>query len=48
MLLDEIKQGANKSFDELICVEQKFTPSQAEYLCRHIKAYMLESAKTKV
>lgn len=40
-------QGTNHSFDEMICVEQKFDANQADNLCLAIKRYMVEAAKTK-
>lgn len=47
ILKDLELQGSNHSFDEMICVEQKFDISQAEKLCAAIKKYMVEAAKTK-
>ena len=40
-------QGTNHSFDEMICVEQKYDALQAEGLCTAIKSYMIEAARTK-
>lgn len=47
ILKDLELQGANHSFDEMVCVEQKFDIKQAEELCDAIKKYMVEAAKTK-
>ena len=40
-------QGTNHSFDEMICVEQKYDADQADKLCIAIKRYMVEAVKTK-
>lgn len=40
-------QGTNHSFDEMICVEQKYDANQADNLCTAIKRYMVEAVKTK-
>ena len=40
-------QGTNRSFDEMVCVEQKYDAEQAEKLCAAIKKYMVDAAKTK-
>ncbi len=47
ILKDLELQGSNHSFDEMVCVEQKFEIKQAEKLCAAIKKYMIEAAKTK-
>ena len=47
ILKDLELQGANQSFDEMICVEQKYDAAKAEELCATIKKYMVEAAKTK-
>lgn len=47
ILKDLELQGSNHSFDEMICVEQKFDINQAQELCAAIKKYMVEAAKTK-
>ncbi|MCX4343231.1 MAG: hypothetical protein OSJ53_04980 [Kineothrix sp.] len=47
ILKDLELQGSNHSFDEIVCVEEKFDIKQAEELCAAIKKYMVEAAKTK-
>ena len=47
ILKDLELQGANHSFDEMVCVEQKFDEKQADELCAAIYRYMVEAAKTK-
>ena len=47
ILKDLELQGTNHSFDEMICVEQKYDAHQAESLCTAIKSYMVEAARTK-
>lgn len=47
ILKDLELQGTNLSFDEMVCVEQKYSALQAEGLCAAIKSYMVEAAKTK-
>ena len=47
ILKDLELQGTNHSFDEMICVEQKYDALLAEGLCAAIKSYMVEAAKTK-
>ena len=47
ILKDLELQGTNHSFDEMICVEQKYDAHQAEGLCTAIKSYMVEAARTK-
>ena len=47
ILKDLELQGTNHSFDEMICVEQKYDALQAEGLCTAIKSYMVEAARTK-
>ena len=46
ILKDLELQGANQSFDEMICVEHKFDLAKAEELCKSIKNYMVEASKT--
>ena len=41
-------QGANHSFDEMVCVEQKFDIRQAEELCAAIKNIWSRQRKPKV
>lgn len=48
ILKDLELQGSNHSFDEIVCVEEKFDIKQAEELCAAIKKYMVEAAKPKV
>ena len=47
VLKDLELQGTNHSFDEMICVEQKYDAGRADELCIAIKAYMTEAARTK-
>ena len=47
ILKDLELQGANQSFDEMVCVEQKFDIKRAEELCDAIKEYIVDAAKTK-
>lgn len=47
ILKDLELQGTNHSFDEMICVEQKYDVEKAEELCAAIKNYMVEAARTK-
>lgn len=47
ILKDLELQGTNHSFDEMICVEQKYDALQAEGLCTAIKSYMVDAARTK-
>ncbi len=47
ILKDLELQGARRSFDEMVCVEQKYDANKAEELCTAIKRYMVEAAKTK-
>lgn len=47
ILKDLELQGSNHSFDEMVCVEQKFDINRAEELCAAIKKYMVDAAKTK-
>ena len=47
ILKDLELQGTNHSFDEMICVEQKYDALLAERLCAAIKSYMVEAVKTK-
>lgn len=39
-------QGTNLSFDEMVCVEQKYDAGAAETLCTAIKNHMVEAART--
>lgn len=47
ILKDLELQGTNHSFDEMVCVEQKYDGNNAEKLCAAIKRYMIEAARTK-
>lgn len=47
ILKDLELQGTNHSFDEMVCVEQKYDAYKAEALCAAIKKYMVQAAKTK-
>lgn len=47
VLKDLELQGTNHSFDELICIGQKYDACQADSLCAAIKDYMVEAAKTQ-
>lgn len=47
ILKDLELQGTNHSFDEMVCVEQKYDGNNAEKLCATIKRYMVEAARTK-
>lgn len=47
ILKDLELQGTHHSFDEMVCVEQKYSALQAEGLCAAIKSYMVGAAKTK-
>lgn len=47
ILRDLELQGTNRSFDEMVCVEQKYDAGRAEKLCFAIKKYMLEAVKTR-
>lgn len=47
ILKDLELQGTNHSFDEMVCVEQKYDGDNAEKLCAAIKRYMVEAARTK-
>lgn len=47
ILKDLELQGANRSFDEMVCVEEKYDAEEADKLCGAIKEYMVEAAKTK-
>ena len=46
ILKDLELQGANLSFNEMICVEQKYDAEAAETLCAAIKNHMVEAART--
>ncbi len=41
-------QGTNHSFDEMVCVEQKFDINWAEDLCVAIKKYMVDAVLNKL
>ncbi len=45
ILKDLELQCSNHSFDEMVCIEQKFDIKQAEDLCTAIKKYMIEATK---
>lgn len=47
ILKDLELQGLNHSFDEMVCVEQKYDAGKAEELCAAIKRYMMEAVTTK-
>lgn len=40
-------QGTNHSFDEMVCVEQKYDAKQADNLCTAIKQYMVDATKSQ-
>lgn len=46
ILKDLELQGTHHSFDEMVCVEQKYDVGKAEQLCTVIKRYKIEAAKT--
>lgn len=46
ILKDLELQGTNLSFDEMVCVEQKYDAEVAETLCMAIKNHMVEAART--
>lgn len=48
ILKDLELQGSNHSFDEMVCVEQKFDIKQAEELCVAIKNIWLKQRKPEV
>ena len=47
ILKDLELQGLNRSFDEIICVEQKYNAEDAEKLCSDIKNHIIKMARTK-
>lgn len=47
ILKDLELQGTHHSFDEMVCIEQKYDAGKADELCDAIKKYMVEAAKTK-
>ncbi len=47
ILKDLELQGSRQSFDEMVCIGQKYDAEKAEELCAAIKRYMLEAVKTK-
>ncbi len=47
ILKDLELQGTHHSFDEMVCIEQKYDASKADELCTAIKKYMVEATKTK-
>ena len=47
ILKDLELQGTNCSFDEMVCVGQKYDAERSEELCAAIKNYMVEAARTK-
>ena len=47
ILKDLELQGTHHSFDEMVCIEQKYDAGKADELCAAIKKYMVEAAKTK-
>lgn len=46
VLRDLELQGRHQSFDELVCVEQKYDAASTKKLCDAIKNYMIEAAGT--
>lgn len=48
ILKDLELQGSNHSFDEMVCVEQKFDINWAEDLCVAIKKYMVDAVLNKL
>lgn len=47
ILKDLELQGNNSSFDEMVCIGQKYDEKMAEELCSAVKKYMVEAAGTK-
>lgn len=47
ILKDLELQGTHHSFDEMVCIGQKYDAEKAEELCAAIKRYMVEAVKTK-
>lgn len=47
ILKDLELQGSRQSFDEMVCIGQKYDAEKAEKLCVAIKRYMVEAVKTK-
>lgn len=47
ILKDLELQGSRQSFDEMVCIGQKYDAEKAEELCAAIKRYMVEAVKTK-
>ena len=47
ILKDLELQGTHHSFDEMVCIGQKYDAEKAEKLCIAIKRYMVEAVKTK-
>ena len=47
VLKDLELQGTNHSFDEMVCVEEKFDENRADELCDAVRRYMVEAAKTR-
>lgn len=47
ILKDLELQGNNSSFDELICIGQKYDEKMAEELCSAVKRYRVEAARTR-
>lgn len=47
ILKDLELQGTHNSFDEMVCIGQKYDAEKAEKLCVAIKRYMVEAVKTK-
>ena len=47
ILKDLELQEMNHSFDEMVCIGQKYNAEKAEELCAAIKRYMIEAVKTK-
>ncbi len=47
ILKDLELQGSRHSFDEMVCVEEKYNPDKAQKLCTTIQKYMISSLKTE-
>ena len=47
ILKDLELQGTHHSFDEMVCIGQKYDAEKAEELCVAIKRYMIEAVKTR-
>jgi predicted HTH transcriptional regulator len=47
ILRDLESQGLRHSFDEIVCMDQKFDSNEADKLCAAIKKYLVDSAQTE-